>query len=281
MFSSLTAFSQTKHCLRASGTVGMNSLFYSIDGGSSKPKLGFGGKFNYTYYFTPNWGIMTGVEASMYSTDGYLDGAYISIDDQIDDEGDVYRKDIYFRDWHENEKILFAEIPVMLTYQYDFGLRKRRKIYIDLGVKVQVPLIANYKVTSGELEIQGYYERWNVTLFGLPNHGFGTQGAKNTAGKLNIPFNISATLGIGFSFEVSKMVDIFIGGTFDYGFMNMKTTDNGDLLCMDANQNLQYNGILNSSAIEKANTVSVQGEVGVRIAVGKQGPGGIYGYRHK
>ena len=150
-----------------------------------------------------------------------------------------------------------------------------------MGVKAQLPLMSSYMVTNGELEIQGYYAEWNVQLFNLPNHGYGMEKNKKYTDKLSMPFNVSAIFGIGFSFEVAKMVDVFVGGTFDYGIFNMKSTGGKDILYEDNNRNLQYSGILNSSAISKANTVSVQGEVGVRIAVGRKTTrGGIYRYHN-
>ena len=279
--SGLTAFSQTNQGLYFGGSVGMNSLVYSIDGGSSKPKLGYGGKFGYIYYFSPNWGIGTGVEFSFCATDGYLDGAKVSFEGQIDDESDIYRKDIYFRDWSEKQTFFLAQVPVLLHYRYNFGSQKRRELYLYLGAKCQLPLMANYVVTNGEIETQGYYAEWNVTFFGLPNHGFGTEKNKATSGSLSLPFNVSASLGIGFSFEVTKMIDIYVGGTFDYGFLNLKQGGSGDLLYFD-NNNLNYRGILLSSITEKANFVSVQGEVGMRLAIGKPfARGGIFGYKNR
>jgi len=281
VFGSVTAFSQTNKCIRVSGSAGIGFLFYNIPGGSNKPKLSYGGKFEYSYYFTPNWGVGVGVSVSMYNTEGNLDGAKKSFDGHIDDEGHPYRKDVFFRDWSESQRIIFAEVPLTLNYQYDFGMQKRRKIYVYMGAKVQLPVMASYEVRSGELEIQGYYPRWNVQLFNLPNHGFGREGHKPISDKLSLPFNVSALFGIGCSFEVAKMVDIFVGGSFEYGIFNLKASGSGDLLYEDANGELQYGGILTSSAIDKANTVSVQLEVGARIAVGKKSTrAGIYRYHN-
>jgi hypothetical protein len=265
----LTVFSQTNQSVSVNGNAGINSLSYSLDKGSCKPRIGFGGKVLYSYYFAHQWGIGAGLEFSTSSTEGYLDGSKVSFDNKIDDEGDMYRKDVYFRDWHEKQSAFFVEIPILLQYQYDFGLRKRRKLYINVGAKVQLPLMANYQVTRGELEIQGYYPEWNVTLYGLPNHGFGKENSRTNKGTLELPFNVSATISMGFSFEVTKMLDVFAGGSFDYGFMNLKGTGTGDLLYEDVHQDLQYRGILFSSSIEKVNTIAVKGEVGVRIAIGK------------
>jgi hypothetical protein len=279
MLYNFTVFAQTNQSISVGGNAGIVSLFYNMDKGSCKPRVGFGGKFAYSFYFLPQWGIGAGVEFSICSADGNLDGAKISFDNKIDDEGDMYRKDVYFRDWHERQRIFFAEIPIVLHYKYDFGLRKRQMIYINMGVKIQVPLMANYQVTRGELEIEGYYSDWNVTLFNLPNHGFGKEVTKTNFGTLQIPLNVSATISIGYSFEVAKMINVFVGGAFDYGFMNLKGADNGDLLYEDNYQNLQYRGILFSSSIEKVNTISVKGEAGVSIALGKP----VYKtyYKHK
>jgi hypothetical protein len=279
MLCSFTVFAQTNQNINVGGNAGMISLLYNLDKGECKPRIGFGGEFSYSFYFTSQWGIKAGLGFSMGSTDGYLNGAKISFDNQIDDQGDLYRKDIYFRDWHEKQKFLSLEIPIQLQYRYDFGLNKRRMIYINMGVKLQAPLMANYQVTRGELEVRGYYPEWNVTLFGLPNHGFGKETTKTLSGKLQMPINISATISIGYSFEVSKMINVFVGGTFDYGFMNLKGTSKGDLLYEDNYKSLQYRGMLFSSSIEKVNTISAKGEVGVSIAIGKPVYRTYYKYR--
>jgi len=269
IMSGLTAVSQTNQNLYFNGNVGMNSLIYNIKDGGSKPKLGFGGKLGYVYYFTPNWGIGTGLGFSFCATNGYLDGTLVSFENQIDDEGEKYRSDIYFRNWQEKQTFFLAELPVLVHYRYDFGLRKRREIYIYLGIKAQLPLMASYQVTDGEVERQGFYYDYKCPVFNMPNHGFGTDKNKGTSGNLSLPFNISAAVGIGFSFEVSKIINLYIGGAFDYGFLNLKPSDNKDLLHFDNKSQLQYNGILLSSAIEKANFISVTGEIGMRFAIGK------------
>ena len=265
--SSLGAFSQTNQGLSVGGNVGINSLIYNINGGSSKPKLSYGGSFGYVYYFSPNWGIGTGVGAYMCNTNGYLDGAVVSFENQIDDESDVYRSDLYFKDWSENQTFLLVELPVLMYYQYDFGLRNRRIMYIKAGFKAQLPLMASYDA-SGQIEAQRYYPKWDVPMHGMPNHGMGTEQKKGS-GNLSLPFNIAASFAIGFSFEISKTIDIYLGGTFDYGFLNLKSGNNGDLLYLDQNNQIQYRGILLSSITEKANLISAQGELGLRIAIGK------------
>ena len=276
LLGNIAMYSQTNQSLRASAGIGMVSFSYNLAGGSSKPKLGYGGSFNYSYFFSPNWGIGVGVGASMLTTDGFLDGAKVSFENKIDDEGDLFRKDVYFRDWHEIQKALLVEVPIQLHYEYDFGFKKRRKLYIDLGVKVKLPLMASYVVTKGELEIQGYYPEWNVLLYGMPNHGLGRENIGNTSGPLSLPLNIAATVGVGFSFEVSKKIDVYVGGVFDYGFTSMKGANDGDLLYEDGNSTLKYRGILLSSAVDKVNQISLQGEVGVRIAIGNSWKKGIY-----
>ena len=228
---SIPLYSQLHNQYLTAGVgVGMYSFNYRIDGGKSKPKLGYGTKLGYCYYFSPNWGVGGGLEISMYSTNGYLDGARVSFDNHIDDEGHLYRKDVYFRDWSEIQTGVYLEIPVLMHYQYDFGLRRRMVMLIRFGAKVQLPLMGKYNVTRGDLEIQGYYPKWNVILFNMPNHGFGTSGSSKTSGTLDLPLNIAATVGFDFSFEITKKIDIFVGASFDYGFLNSKSVNNGDLL---------------------------------------------------
>ena len=266
--------------IRAGAGVGMFSFNYKIEGGKSKPKLGFGVHVDYSYFFSPNWGVGSGLELSMCSTNGYLNGTGVSFDNKIDDEGHLYRKDIYFRDWSEIQTALYLEIPILMHYQYDFGLRKRMIMHLHFGAKVQLPLTGKYNVTHGDLEVQGYYPEWNVVFFGMPNHGFGSDGGSNMRGELDLPLNVAATVGFDFLFEISKKVDIFVGASFDYGFSNTKSVNNGDLLYENQYEDLYYRGIMMSSAIDKANTIAVQGEFGIRYAIGNQ-RAGIYDRKSK
>lgn len=261
--------------------IGISSFNYNIDGGKSKPKLGFSAKVSYSYFFSPSWGVGTGVEISRYSTNGYLDGAKVSFDNRIDDQGDLYRKDVYFRDWSEIQTAIYFEVPIMMYYQYNFGLRKRMMMLIRFGAKVGFPLMGNYNVTRGNLEVQGYYPRWNITFFNMPNHGFGTTGSSKTSGKLDLPFNVAATVGFDFSFEITKKIDIFAGVSFDYGFSNTKLINDGDLLYENQYYDLYYRGIMISSAIDKANTIAVQGEVGIRYAISSRKKMGIYSRKNR
>ena len=279
----LTAHSQTNQCLHFGGNVGINSLIYKIEGGASKPRLSYGGNLGYIYFFNPNWGIGTGAGAYSCTTDGYLNGALISVPHQFDDEGDEHTKLLYFRDWVERQKFLLLEFPLFGYYQYNFSAKARRVIYVRLGVKAQLPMMGRYEVTKGQVAIQGFYEKWNVILHNdvqtaMDIHGFGKERVTASA-KMELPFEIAASFGIGFSFEVTKMVDIYVGGSFEYGFLNLKKGGNEELLYLDNNQ-VRYRGILNSSITQKANLVAAQGEVGMRIALGKTfARGGIRGYK--
>ena len=271
--SSLSAFSQLNQCVYFGGNAGMNSLMYSVKEGSSTPKLSYGGNIGYIYYFTPNWGIGTGVGVYLCATDGRLNGTKISIEGQIDDDwehspGETYRKDIYFRDWHEKQSFLLAEVPILVHYRYDFGLNKRREMYIQMGIRAQLPLMASYEITRGEVELRGYYSKWNVELFEIidPDR-FVTRPIKGN-GTLSLPFDIGACFGIGFSFEVSKIIDIYMGGYFNYGFLNLKSGNNGELLYLE-NDQIKYRGILLSSITEKVHLISAQGELGMRFSIGK------------
>ena len=55
----------------------------------------------------------------------------------------------------------------------------------------------------------------------------------------------------------------------------------GDLLYEDQSSGLYYRGIMMSSAIDKVNTIAVQGEVGIRYTIGYEQKTGIYSRKNR
>ena len=269
-------FNGKGHYLNADFGVGLSSLMYKLEDGERKAKLGFSGKIGYDYYFTHNWGIGTGIGLSSYKTFGKFNNhltSYHWMDDDIKHGPSPYRRDIYLKNWEETQKTLFLEIPVVANFQIKFGEKKRHGIYANAGLRVQLPLSSKYSAPNvadkehGLLEVQAYYQEFELTIDDVMAHGFGLYNNEYN-GKNNLKLGLAATAGFGGLFGLTEKLDIYVGAQCDYGFLNIRTDGYENIISGDLGT---YYGMTGSNVTEKVNPFSIRGEVGLRVKlVGKK-----------
>ncbi|MDR2039985.1 MAG: OmpA family protein [Bacteroidales bacterium] len=267
LFINFSAIAQQKgHYLSIEGGVGFSTLQYKLDDGNRKGGLGLDGKLGYTFFFTPNWGIGTGLGISRYVTKGTIDNGLFSFEGQIDSEGDVYRRDVYLYNWKEKQKSPFLEIPLLASFQYKFKEEQKFMLYANAGLKFQFPMKKKYNVEKGDVETQGYYARWNVILIDK-GHGFSTVHDYHPSGKFKLNMGMAATIEAGFLYELDERWDLFAGVAMNYGFLDMKKESEA-LVFINTNNETDYRSMLSSNSIGKVRSFSVTGQVGVRFRLG-------------
>lgn len=285
--------------LTGAGSLGMNSFRYTLDvDHSSTPKVGYGGAIGVQYYFTPNWGVATGVGLSFYnskatfSTSWNDNSKYYSFEGMYDNDPLVPNEQYILRlglnNWTETQQAYFLEVPLMLMYQTRWGLKKTIGMYFGIGAKVQIPILnEEFSVENeSELSVLGYYPASGMTLgddYQRTNYGFGKDNHIGYSGDLDLKTGFAASGEIGFLFDISPRLDLTVGAYLDYGFTDIRKGNktNGGYLIEPENgtktiqpsdyigDNLQYNGYVNSYAVDKVNLLSYGAKVGVRVKLGK------------
>ena len=315
LITSFSVLAQKGHYLSLEGGIGSSGLKYDLNEGHRVSGLGYGGTIGYTYFFDKNWGVGIGAGVSKYTTYGIFDNKFergshafesnpfprngeldpenfskkYSFAGQVDSDGDSYRRHVYLTDWKEKQNTLMLEVPVTLNYQVRFGEEKRHGLYANIGVKAQLPIISNYEVADGTIDARGYFANGDVTFnsdvqdmsaygYYIRNYddaalGFPTKDSKE---KVDLKFGVAGTAGLGFFFGVAKRLDLYIGGTFDYGFLNIyadveEGAVRNEVIYREgtgATAKDAYNSMLASYDVEKINPVSIQGKVGLRWRIG-------------
>lgn len=303
---SFIGFGQEKGAyLNLSGGIGFTGFNYDLRGlnsdGTNKYLLGGNGALGFSYYFTPNWGIGTGVGVSYYRSKGKYDesldkNSYYTLGTLQDDDNRDREYDLRVRlaNWEEKQTGYFLEIPLMLMYQHRFGNKKRHGLYFGIGGKIQIPIQGKFEVIDSDYEndyrlnVSGAYKD-GVPEMGAPGdpaldqHGYGSIHNPNERygwnDDLELKPSFAGVAEFGFLFGLNRRWDLTVGGYLDYGFNNIKKGDEKPLMEIpeqyhpSANDNvaagIRYNGMINSDVTDRVNLVSVGVKVGIRVKLGK------------
>lgn len=291
--------------LTISGGVGSSSfrykLNYQIEGfeekGKRNAKLGYEIDLRYSYFFNRHWGFSTGVGISRYATTGKLTGdmsddKYMKLGNMTDDDDfsghpREFELRARLKNLEEKQTAFLLDIPLLAMYQTHFGEEEKWGMYAGLGVKLQIPVKAKYKVegnTASELNVSGYYPHipsdvGSPSEAPVPHHGFGTINDPGReldwSGKNKLKLGVAGTAELGFLFTLGEDTDLLLGGYIDYGFTNMKKKKNQGLLStpasyhpdgnMTVGKGIPYNGMMNSNVTDKVKVMSFGVKLGVRF----------------
>ena len=183
-------------------------------------------QLNYAYYFTDNWGIAAGVGFSNYCSYGTLNHTK-QWEGQTDTDGETYTHIARTHDWRERQAAYMVDIPVMVQMQYPVA--ERLRVYAGAGVKIGLPVAADWSIRTGQLEHQGYYQRWNLTLDAINARDFYTeQAADFGTDKHNLALRLPAVGAMaeaGVAYPIRAGLDLIAGVFFNYTCNNLRPED--------------------------------------------------------
>jgi len=184
--------------------------------GGKRP--GFGGNvgIGYHYFFTPQWGVGTGVNMALYNSQMKLKN-YTVDNDEYSISGIpadfVFR--YTFENYREKQRITMVTVPLMLQYQ----TKGYSAFYIALGGKVAIPMAASYNVKDSFATV-GYFHETKTPYDSLYAQGFGRyyRSVKENL-DMKVAYMVSAELGMKFYME---HLILYTGVYFDYGLSELR-----------------------------------------------------------
>jgi len=236
---------------------GLHNLSYNLQNGTQKGQFGYTINAGYSYFFTPQWGLHTGLGFQSFNSLSTLN--YLSTTPEIDSEGVAYLFKANYKNWQEKQQALFIDIP--LTIQYKLPVTKKFGLLASAGGKISIPVNTSYKTTGGEFVTSGYYEQWNVPLDNMPQHGFSTYN-KEFKGKLNLKTAYMAIADLGGLYKLNEKLDLYAGAYINYGLNNILKATDKPIFQPNTDGGI-YNGIFASSQTTSVTPVSIGLKVGV------------------
>ena len=239
---------------------GLHNLSYSLLNGTEKTQAGYTLNAGYTYFFTSNWGIHTGLGIQTFNSMSTLN--YLSNTQDIDADGQTYQFKANYTNYQEKQQAILIDIP--LAIQYRFPINEKIGLLASIGAMMALPVKSSFKTFGGGLVTTGYYSQWNVELSDMPQHGFSTM-TNSFTGNTTLKTSYMGIADLGGLFKLSQRLDLYVGGYVNYGLNNVLTPDSKLIY----QPNGTYNGVLASSQTTQVTPMSYGVKVGFYVRLGK------------
>jgi len=260
---------------------------------SSILKSGWNAGFGFTYNFSPNWGLVTGLEVAHYRGEVFakemISAQYISVPSVLTGQnipGLLFNRLSRF---DETQSVYNLQLPIMFRWMPGAGDKVR--FYLAAGVKLGYGISATFKQTTSRLEylysVPGtvYHEQTNAGKLQLPfsknqwtasgHYHYvspgdvdaimaGTKEVKDALldpnveaqGNFSFGFNTAAALELGAYWHVNDLIRLYTGVYADYGFYIARSQD-GALYQNDLSWNDNWYNDFRPYDSSKEKTVSV------------------------
>ncbi|GBU24714.1 hypothetical protein R83H12_01348 [Fibrobacteria bacterium R8-3-H12] len=232
------------------GGGGLSTFMYDIKESYKNEKSdksnGFGGLFGlgYTYFFAPSWGIGSGLEMALYSSEfkfkKYTQKPYTI----ANSEGEMeFHSTVY--GYEEKQAVKLLQIPFMLQYQHG----EEHQFYAMAGTKIGFPLTGKNKISADSIKNSGYrgYEDYEYTTQKFL--GFGTFAGEKSEKKLSLQTAVLLSAETGMKWKLNESLRLYTGAYFDYGLNSVakKSSNSGRIIEHDDYNNKQFtiNGLIN------------------------------------
>lgn len=262
---STPVFSQLSHEFTLHAAGGISELQYDVSAGERKTGFGANAGLGYAFFFSPNWGVGTGVGLmwmnTKYELPGFTD-AYAA-----NDGTDNFELRYTMNGYTEKQRVLNVNIPLMLKFQTN----GRTKFYASAGAKVGFPVHATYKSQAVGFTTSGYYPQYNNELFGPAFMGFGQFEGEEKKGDLHLKTMCMLSAEAGVKWKLAANRSLYTGAYIDYGLNNISDEVQDRRLLVYNNENpadFGYRSVIASRSDGQVFTDKiVPFSVGIKIAL--------------
>ncbi|NWL03353.1 hypothetical protein DM790_21210 [Flavobacterium collinsii] len=255
---------------------GPSGILYDSTIGNGTLKFGGGIGVGYTYFFSKNWGISTGIDV-MYNQNSFKlnDGNTIN-SYEVDDQTSAFEYRVTSSKYKEEQHFISAAIPLLMQYRTAFA--SNTQWYLGFGGKILFPGKQTVKASADQLQLSGYYPDLNLLIDDLPSHGFGQVNNWKDETKTSLDPSFLLSLETGLTFKIKEKTQLYTGVYVDYGLTNLaKETPDLNIVAYDPNgiDNTQANGTIGNKRIVQDTrylSAGVQLKLGFSLAKDKPQP---------
>lgn len=174
------------------------------------------------YMFTENIGITTGFSMVNYNSSFSLSGFEQEPYRTIDKDGDEYDLHAATSDIVNDVKLKYIEIPIGIALRFGGFI-------VRLGVKYGIAGSSTSEFSEGSITTTGYYPKYSVTLYDIPEYGFDTYSMDGVEGSVEHKSTLSGFFELGYNAALSQKISISILGFYQTSFSSVYDSENAYL----------------------------------------------------
>lgn len=201
--------------------IGLSTLSYDLNNGKRDNKLGGNIGITGTYFFSKNFGILSGLEISCYNSKAKFNDLTTTYNTRYETSS-LGGDDIEFRakmkGYAEKQNLLMLNIPIMAQLQTEIS--SIASVYFQGGFKIGVPvqgkytsLATNYTTSAYFIEENGEIESNGSFMDG----GLGSFAGNKTKGNYSKKVSFLVSAEAGMKWAVMENRYFYTGLFFDYG----------------------------------------------------------------
>jgi hypothetical protein len=194
---------------------------------------------NGTYMFSDKYGVAVGLGVSQYNSQLSL-ATYSGVLNGLIDVDDMAYNLITDANGIEEEHDLFSlDIPV--KFQAYIPLGSRIEFIGGAGLKLNLPISANYELNQIQITTKAFYPDLNFMLSDYEDMGLFTDKTDwQQNGDLNSKLNVSVLLEAGIAVPVGDRLALSCKGYFSHGLSSAIENEQKTYLVVE---NSEYNGL--------------------------------------
>lgn len=218
---------EPQHYMDIYAGAGVGSWGYTLSGGTTQIGNTYTAGFGYTWFFTPEVGLQTGLHATRLASYAMLTQT-IEYPSLTDYQGEQYTHRVAFNNWRELQQTVLLQLPIGLRFRYFPQPDSHAGLHAAIGFNLSVPIRSTYR-TTGALTHSAWYDCWQLELHDLPGR-FGTETINQqsaVSGQLS-PFNAMTYAEIGTSIRLGQRTQLIITAFAQYAvtdFLAVKRAD--------------------------------------------------------
>jgi hypothetical protein len=231
LFVQVQAYAQARlHEFSAYGEGGLALPRYSLPAGvsSSSSSSGVGGGgLGYSFLFTDNIGLRTGVGASLLRSTVHLGDSFTSAIALTDEYYEPAELRSTFSGYVERQSVVMLQLPLLLHYQSK-AYRRKLRYYARAGLRIELPLMGRYQARSASLVNELYYPSRDVALRDPAYKGLGVFSGVSSTGSLKQRLSLTAVAEAGVKWKLGARAFLYVGLYAGYGVGSAVKPQNGD-----------------------------------------------------
>ena len=227
---------------------GLSKFLYETKQGPLNYSVGGMFGIGYTWFFSGRWGFVTGLEASMYSTEYNGENDHRGTYEATSSAKGKFEFSYLYQDYSEKQSALFLQIPAMAQFQTG-------RFFASAGIKIGFPVSTKYEATCTNFSTIGKFGNEsppdyinNDKTMGLSNFG-----AISTSDSFETSLLGAVAFEAGGQWFLGKRTNLYAGVWLDYTISNLAKYSGGKqkqyLVDYDPTVSgcLKYNSILDTN----------------------------------